>query len=278
VSRAWVDPEGGSAPEEIRRAVAVAENSTVQKLGAEMFGTGFLVFVGVGSVPATLILLGDAQPFGMAELGIISFAFALIVVAMIYAIGHISGCHINPAITVALAATGKFPWRSVPGYIAAQVVGATLGALAIIGTLGSQSYELGLGVAQFGSGVGYAQATFAEGIGTFLLAFTVFGVIDRRAPVGFAGLAIGFVVFAAIIVVAPATGASINPARTFGPMLVLQLFDGSVAWSQIWAYLVGEFVGASLAGAAYLAIARTRELEVALPVQTNTAQPQGVSQ
>lgn len=278
MSRAWVDPEGGSAPEEIRRAVAVAENSTVQKLGAEMFGTGFLVFVGVGSVPATLILLGDAQPFGMAELGIISFAFALIVVAMIYAIGHISGCHINPAITVALAATGKFPWRSVPGYIAAQVVGATLGALAIIGTLGSQSYELGLGVAQFGSGVGYAQATFAEGIGTFLLAFTVFGVIDRRAPVGFAGLAIGFVVFAAIIVVAPATGASINPARTFGPMLVLQLFDGSVAWSQIWAYLVGEFVGASLAGAAYLAIARTRELEVALPVQTNTAQPQGVSQ
>jgi len=278
MSRAWVDPEGGSAPEEIRRAVDVAENSTVQKLGAEMLGTGFLVFVGVGSVPATLILLGDAQPFGMAELGIIAFAFALIVVAMIYAIGHISGCHINPAITVALAATGKFPWRSVPGYIAAQVVGATLGALAIIGTLGSQSYELGLGVAQFGSGVGYAQATFAEGIGTFLLAFTVFGVIDRRAPVGFAGLAIGFVVFAAIIVVAPATGASINPARTFGPMLVLQLFDGSVAWSQIWAYLLGEFVGASLAGVAYLAIARTRELEVALPVQTNAAQPQGVSQ
>jgi glycerol uptake facilitator protein len=239
------------------------ENSFRQKLVAEMFGTGFLVFIGVGSVPATLLLdgAGKTHPFTMADLGIISFAFALIVIAMVYAIGHISGCHINPAVTVALAATKKFPWKDVPAYIGAQVLGAVLGSVAIIGVLGKVAGKtLGLGVAAFHTNVGYGQATFAELIGTFLLVFTVFGVIDRRAPAGWAGLAIGFVVFAAIIVVAPATSASINPARTLGPMIVLQGAGGSVAWSQIWAYFIGEFAGGLLAGLAYVSLARTREL------------------
>jgi glycerol uptake facilitator protein len=235
------------------------ENSFRQKLLAEVFGTGFLVFIGVGSVPATLLVLGKDHPFTMGDLGVISFAFALIVIAMVYAIGHISGCHINPAVTVALAATKKFPWRQVPAYIGAQVTGAILGSLAIIGVLGKVAgKELGLGVASFHAGVGYPRATFAEFIGTFLLVFVVFGVIDRRAPAGWAGLAIGFVVFAAIVVVAPATSASINPARTIGPMVVLQGAGGAVAWSQIWGYLIGEFAGGLLAGLAYSAMAATR--------------------
>src|SRR5436190_8220391 len=131
---------------------AMEENSFTQKLLAEVFGTGFLVFIGVGSVPATLLLNGNgsAHPFTMADLGIISFAFALIVIAMVYALGHISGCHINPAVTVALAVTKKFPWNKVPAYIAAQVVGAILGSLAIIGVLGKVAGKtLGLGVAAF---------------------------------------------------------------------------------------------------------------------------------
>src|ERR1700756_4480447 len=107
----------------------MGENSFGQKLLAEGVGTGFFIFVGVGSVPATLLVLGKNHPFTMADLGIISFAFALIVIAMVYAIGHISGCHINPAVTVALAVTGKFPWKDVPKYIAAQAVGAVLGSL-----------------------------------------------------------------------------------------------------------------------------------------------------
>jgi glycerol uptake facilitator protein len=236
-------------------------NSHAQKLLAEVFGTGFLVFIGVGSVPATLLLdgAGKTHPFTMADLGIISFAFAMVVIAMVYALGHISGCHINPAVTVGLASTGKFPWKHVPSYIGAQVVGAILGAFAIVATLGHASVDLGLGVASFNPDtVSYGRAIFAEGIGTFLLVFTVFGVIDRRAPAGYAGLAIGFVVFAAIIVVAPATSASINPARTLGPMLVLQVLGGSVKWYQIWAYFIGEFVGGALAAAAYVALARTR--------------------
>ncbi len=94
----------------------------------------------------------------MADLGMISFAFMLVIVGMIYAIGHISGCHINPAVTVALAATGKFAWTDVPGYVAAQFVGATAGALAIVGTLGKTAADLGLGMTTYGDSTPFARA------------------------------------------------------------------------------------------------------------------------
>ncbi|MDT7678797.1 MAG: glycerol uptake facilitator protein, partial [Pseudonocardiales bacterium] len=208
------------------------EPTMVQRLSAEAIGTAFLVFIGVGAVPATLIVNGGA-PFTMADLGMISFAFATVVVATVYALGHVSGNHINPAVTLGLAVTGKFPWSRVPAYWAAQILGAILGAGAILGVLGPKASEVGLGVASYSAGVGTGQAFFAEFVGTFILVFTVFGVIHRKAAAGFAGLAIGFVVFAAIIPVAPATGAAINPARAFGPMLVQQLAGGTVTWSQL---------------------------------------------
>src|ERR687884_876797 len=107
------------------------ETTTVQKLAAEAIGTAFLVFVGVGSVPATLIVNGNA-PFTMANLGMISLAFGTIVVATVYALGHVGGNHINPAVTLAFAVTGRFPWRMVPAYLAAQVARAIVGAGAII--------------------------------------------------------------------------------------------------------------------------------------------------
>jgi glycerol uptake facilitator protein len=232
------------------------ENSFPQRLAAELFGTAILVFIGVGAVPATLMVNGDA-PFTMADLGMISFAFAAAVVATVYALGHISGNHINPAVTLGLAATGKFPWREVPAYITAQVTGAILGATAIIGVLSQRASDVGLGVAAYGPGVGAGQAFIAEFVGTFILVFTVFGVIHRKAAPGFAGVAIGLVVFGAIIPVAPATGASINPARTFGPMLVQQLAGGSVSWSQLPVYLLAELAAGVAAGLVYLAISRT---------------------
>ena len=253
----------------------MADISYPQKLVAEVIGTGLLVFVGVGSVPATLIVAGDA-PFTMAQLGMISFAFAMVVVALIYALGHVSGCQINPAVTIALAATGKMPWRDVPGYVGAQVAGAILGATAIIGVLGGAAVDVGLGVATYGPGVGIGQAFLAEALGTFILAFVVFGAIDRRAPGGFAGLAIGMAVFAAIIPVAPATGASINPARTVGPMLVQQIAGGTIHWGQLPVYLVAEFAGALLAGLAYAAVAtaRTARRAAAVPAVV-TPEPEG---
>jgi glycerol uptake facilitator protein len=227
-----------------------------QKLVAETIGTAFLIFVGVGSVPATLIVNGDA-PFTMADLGMISFAFGTIVLATVYALGHVSGNHINPAVTVALAATGKFPWADVPKYVSAQILGAIIGAVAIVGVLGQSAVDVGLGVASFGAGVGHTQAFIAEFVGTFILVFTIFGVIHRKAAAGFAGVAIGLVVFAAIIPVAPATGASINPARTFGPMLVQQIAGGTVQWSQLPTYLAAELLAGIAAGLLFGVISRT---------------------
>jgi len=238
------------------------EPTMVQKLTAEVIGTAFLVFVGVGSVPATLIVNGTS-PFTMADLGMISFAFGTIVVATVYALGHISGNHINPAVTIGLAVTGRFPWRQVPFYLGAQVVGAVIGSVAILGVLGHRASDVGLGVAAYGTGVGAGQAFVAEFVGTFILVFTVFGVIHRKAAPGFAGIAIGLAVFAAIIPVAPATGASINPARTFGPMLVQQLAGGTVKWGQLPVYWAAELLAGALAAAAYVAISRTRPVAAA---------------
>src|SRR6187455_3318968 len=214
------------------------ESSLAQRLAAEFIGTAFLVFIGVGSVPATLIVNGDA-PFTMAGLGMISLAMGTVVVATLYALGHIGGNHINPAVTLGLAVSGKFPWRQVPGHVLAQAAGAVLGAAAIIGVLGKKASEVGLGVAKYSS-ISWVQAFCAEFVGTFILVFVIFGVIHRKAPAGFAGLAIGFVVFAAIIPVAPATAAAINPARVIGPMLVLQAFGGVVHWAQLPVYVAAE--------------------------------------
>lgn len=231
------------------------ENKTWQKLAAEFLGTAFLVFVGVGSVPATLITNGDA-PFTMASLGFISLAFGTIVIATVYIFGYISGNHINPAVTLGLAVTGKFPWKQVPGYLIAQVLGAVLGSFAIVGVLGQKAIDVGLGVASY-SGIPWYQAGVAEFVGTFILVFTVFGVIHRKASPGFAGIVIGLVVFAAIIPVAPATGASINPARTTGPMLVLQLLGGHPHWEQWPVYVLAELVAGVAAALVFGLISKT---------------------
>ncbi|HEU4810624.1 MAG TPA: MIP/aquaporin family protein [Nocardioides sp.] len=233
------------------------ETNLLQRLGAEAIGTAFLVFIGVGSVPATLIVNGDA-PFTMADLGMISLAFGTVVIATVYALGHIGGNHINPAVTVGLAASGKFPWSQVPAYVGAQVVGAIVGAAAIIGVLGQKASDVGLGVASYNPDtVSVVQAFTAEFVGTFILVFTIFGVIHRKAAAGFAGVAIGLVVFAAIIPVAPTTGASINPARTFGPMLVQQLAGGQVKWDQLPVYVGAELLAGVAAALLYGVLSTT---------------------
>lgn len=233
------------------------DNSLPQRLAGELIGTAILVFVGVGAVPATLIVNGSA-PFTMADLGMISLAFAAAVVATVYALGPISGNHINPAVTIGLAATGKFPWSLVPAYVGAQLAGAVIGAAAILGVLGSKASDLGLGIATYGAGVGVPQAFTAEFVGTYILVLTVFGATQRKAAPGFAGIAIGLVVFGAIIPVAPVTGASINPARTVGPMLIQQLAGGQVHFAQLPVYLLAELSAGVLAGLTFAALSRTR--------------------
>ncbi|WP_430868424.1 MIP/aquaporin family protein [Demequina aurantiaca] len=232
------------------------DNTRWQKLAAEALGTAFLVFVGVGSVPATLIINGGT-PMTMADLGFISLAFGAIVLVTVYVFGYVSGNHINPAVTLGLAIAKKFPWKDVPAYMGAQLVGAVVGAFAIVGVLGMVASDVGLGIASYAN-IPWYQAFFAEFVGTFILVFGVFGVIYRKAAAGWAGVAIGFVVFAAIIPVAPATGASINPARTTGPMLVQQILGGEVAWEQWPVYVTAELLAGVAAAIAFAAIAHTK--------------------
>ena len=219
-----------------------------QKLTAEVIGTAILVFIGAGSVPLTVLLTGN-NPFGSAELSTISFAFAFAIFAAVYSVGHISGCHINPAITIALAATKKIDWSTAAAYIGAQLVGGILGAvLTFIILIGNNPATLGLGSVSYNPATsGALVAVAAEAIGTAILVFTVFGsAVDGRAPAGFAGIIIGFIVYGIIILVGPITGAALNPARQIGPLLVEGLIGFtkfSDHLSQIGVYLVGPIVG-----------------------------------
>ena len=160
------------------------EHSLPQRAAAETIGTALLVLVGPGSVVATLVLAGKSVPaITGADLLGISFAFGLIIAALVYAIGKVSGCHINPAVTFALAATKRFPWREVPAYWAAQVVGAVLGGLAIWALFAHTAIDLGMGQTSFNQDTTtWASAIFAEGIGTFMLMLAILGIVDSRSP------------------------------------------------------------------------------------------------
>src|SRR5467141_1760196 len=199
--------EGGETHRPWPRANRMAAPpTTTQKLLAEGLGTAFLVFVGAGSAAATgVIAAGTKVAFSMAQLGMISFAFMLVIVGAVYAIGHISGGHINPAVTLSLAVSGKFPWREVPGYMIAQLAGAIAGAASIYLTLGRlATVAAGGGVTAYNPAtMGFGRGLAIEAIGTFMLVFVIFGVIDHRAVPGWAPMAIGAVVFAVIIVLGP---------------------------------------------------------------------------
>ena len=191
-----------------------------QKLTAEAIGTAILVFIGAGSVPLTVFLTPATNRHSAApELSTISFAFAFAIFAAVYSVGHISGCHINPAVTIALLATRKIDSPTAIGYIAAQLVGAFIGAgLTLIILTGNDPAALGLGAVSVNAKAGLAIGFAAEVIGTAILVFTVFGAaVDGRAPAGFAGIVIGFIVYGIIILVGPITGAALNPARQIGP-------------------------------------------------------------
>jgi len=164
-------------------------------------------------------------------------------------------------VTLSLAVTGKFPWREVPGYIGAQVVGAVVGAAAIFLTLGkAAAVAAGGGVTSYNAAtMAWSRASLMEAIGTFMLVFVIFGVIDHRAVPGWAPMAIGSVVFAIIIILGPATGAAINPARYVGAFFMQDAFGGTVSWVQLPAYVIGEVIGGVLGGLAYVGIARVRQ-------------------
>ena len=250
------------------------DHALSQRALAETLGTALLVLVGPGSVVATLQLAGDSQPAitGSDLLGI-SFAFGLVITALVYAIGKVSGCHINPAVTFALAVTRRFPWREVPAYMGAQVAGAVLGGLAIWGVFAGAGIDLGMGQTSFNEETTtWAQAMFAEGIGTALLVFAILGIVDRRSPNDLAGVVIGGVVVAIIMVIGPVTGASLNPARAFGPEFVAELGGGATHWNQLVpVYILPGLVGAALAAVTYDLLATPRR--IARPIREAVTTP-----
>jgi glycerol uptake facilitator protein len=237
-----------------------------QRALAEVLGTAALVLVGPGSVIATLRLAGKAVPaVTEADLLGISFAFGFIITALVYSIGKVSGCHINPAVTFALAVTKRFPWREVPVYWISQYVGAVIGAFAIWGVFGQDAVTFGMGQTHFApdaAGTYFAEAALAEAIGTGLLLFAILGIVDGRSPNQLAGLVIGGAVVGIILIFGPITGASLNPARAFGPELVQAIAGGATFWTQyLPVYLIPGLVGAAAAAFAYDYLANPRVVE-----------------
>jgi glycerol uptake facilitator protein len=241
-------------------------HSMPQRAIAEFFGTAALVLVGPGSVVATLTLAGKAVPaVTEADLLGISFAFGFIITALVYAIGKVSGCHINPAVTFALAVTKRFPWKEVPVYWVAQYAGAVLGAFAIWGVFANNAVAFGMGQTHFAADAStgyYIQAMLAEALGTGLLIFAILGIVDSKSPSQLAGIVIGGAVVGIILIFGPVTGASLNPARAFGPELVQAIAGGTTFWTQyLPVYLVSGFVGAAAAAFLYDFLANPRLIE-----------------
>ena len=223
---------------------------------AEFMGTFWLVFGGCGSA----VLAAAFPAVGIGLLGV-AFAFGLTVLTMAYAIGHISGCHLNPAVSVGLATAKRFPVSELPAYVVAQVLGGILGAgiLYVIAS-GKAGFDIGGGLASNGYGLhspgGYTLSACitAEMVLTFMFLMIILGATDRRAPQGFAPIAIGLGLTLIHLIGIPVTNLSVNPARSTGPAV----FVGGWALEQLWLFWLAPIVGAAIAGVAYNGLAQEK--------------------
>jgi MIP family channel proteins len=213
---------------------------------AELIGTFILVYTGTAVVVAAVL---DRPITNLSYDSLaIPLAFGLVLVALVAALGHVSGAHLNPAITLGLAVTRKFPWNFVPAYIGAQLLGAILAAIATWITFGAEARnQAGLASPAPGPGTGFLQAILVEIFITFILVFVVMAVAtDDRAPAGVAPIAVGFALAAAIFIGGPATGAAVNPARALGPIIVAWN-----NWDVALIYIIGPIIGGILAAVLY---------------------------
>jgi len=220
-----------------------------KRAAAEFLGTFWLVFGGCGSA-----VLAAAFPNVGIGLHGVSLAFGLTVLTMAYAIGHISGCHLNPAVTLGLVTAKRFPARELPTYVAAQVAGAVLaaGVLYLIAS-GKAGFDVSGGMASNGYGehspgqYSLVSGLVAEIVLTFMFLIIILGATDARAPAGFAPIAIGLGLTLIHLIGIPVTNVSVNPARSTGPAL----FVGDWALAQLWMFWVAPLVGGALAGVVY---------------------------
>ena len=212
---------------------------------AELVGTFILVFGGTAVAVAAIL----ARPTAGAAYDslAVALAFGLALAAVVAAVGHVSGAHVNPAVTLGMAATKKFPWQFVPHYVVAQLFGAVLAALATWITFGGPARgEAKLAATYPAQGVGDLQAFVVEVLITFILVFVVMAVAtDDRAPAAIAPIAVGFALAVGVFIAGPVTGGSVNPARSLGPMLVA----GDL--TSVWLYVLGPIVGGILGALLY---------------------------
>jgi glycerol uptake facilitator protein len=238
--------------------------SLLKRSVAEGIGTALLVYIGAGAAAITLMLSQGVKPEvtfnigigvlgGLADWLAIGLAFAFVIAAIIYGMGRISGAHINPAVSIALWATKRFPTLDCVTYIIAQLIGAVIGSLLFAATVGMDAVTVGgLGATSPFPGISFSQAILAEFIGTFLLMLVIMGVsVDRQATPGFAGLAIGLTVGGVITTLGNVSGASLNPARTLGPYVGDLLLGGNNLFVYLPIYLIGPIFGAVAAAFLY---------------------------
>jgi aquaporin Z len=224
-----------------------------KKFAAEFIGTFWLVLGGCGSAVLAGVFVKNGIPIGIGLVGV-SLAFGLTVLTMAYAIGHISGCHLNPAVTLGLWAGGRHPTGEVVPYVVSQVLGAIAGAFVLLMIASGQpGYDVasGLGANGFGAhspgGYSLGSGFLAEVVMTLMFLLIILGVTDRRAPAGFAPIAIGLGLTLIHLVTIPVTGTSVNPARSTGPALMV----GDWALGQLWLFWVAPILGALIAGYLY---------------------------
>ena len=227
---------------------------------AEFIGTFWLVFGGCGSA----VLAAAFPGLGIGFAGV-ALAFGLTVLTMAYAIGHVSGCHLNPAVSVGLAVSKRFPVSELPAYVVAQVLGGIAGsAVLYVIAKGKEGFSLAGGFASNGyaehspGGYSLAACLTAEVVLTFMFLMIILGATDLRAPKGFAPIAIGLGLTLIHLIGIPVTNLSVNPARSTGPAL----FVGGWALEQLWMFWVAPIVGAAIAGVVYSVFATEPEPEV----------------
>jgi aquaporin Z len=230
--------------------------SLSRRVTAEFIGTFWLVLGGTG----TVVLAAGFPKLGVGFVGV-ALAFGLTLLTMAFAIGHISGCHINPAVTVGLFSGGKFPGSEVIPYIIAQVLGAILAsAVLYVIASGAADFSLSSGSNPFATngygehspgGYPLSSALVCEVVMTFIFLFVIMGALDKRVPAGFAPIPIGLVLTLIHLISIPVTNTSVNPARSTGPAL----FVGGSALAQLWLFWVAPIIGGALGGYAYRALA-----------------------
>src|SRR5580765_8430977 len=243
-----------------------------KRLAAEFLGTFWLVLGGCGSA----VLAAAFPNVGIGLLGV-ALAFGLTVLTMAFAIGHISGCHLNPAVSFGLMVGGRFRGSDLPAYVIAQVMGAIVAALVLyVIASGKAGFDLSGGLAANGYGEhspgGYSLGSglLTEVVMTFMFLMVILGATDARAPQGFAPLAIGLCLTLVHLVSIPVTNTSVNPARSTGPALIV----GGWALGQLWMFWIAPLIGAGLAGIAYRLLAgegQSAALGAATPATTKVS-------